>query len=32
MTRDMNFGQKAVIEWVGFGDLMREKDKKREKR
>ncbi len=32
MTRDMNLGQKAVMEWVGFGDLMREKDKEREKR
>lgn len=32
MTRDMNLGQKAVMEWVGFGELMREKDKEREKR
>ncbi|MGB9907020.1 MAG: hypothetical protein ACPLRR_06515 [Candidatus Saccharicenans sp.] len=32
MTKDMNLGQKAVMEWVGFGELMREKDKEREKR
>lgn len=32
MTRDMNLGQKAVLEWVGWGDLMREKDREREKR
>jgi len=28
----MNLGQKAVLEWVGWGDLMREKDREREKR
>ncbi|MCX8161349.1 MAG: hypothetical protein N3G18_10560 [Candidatus Saccharicenans sp.] len=32
MTRDMNLGQKAVMEWLGFGEMMREKDKEREKR
>jgi len=32
MTKDMNLGQKAVMEWVGFGEMMREKDKEREKR
>lgn len=31
MTKDMNVGQKAVMEWVGFGELMREKDKERGK-
>ncbi len=32
MTEDMNFGQKVVMEWVGFGELMRQKDKERGKR
>ncbi|NPV82246.1 MAG: hypothetical protein HPY46_01490 [Candidatus Aminicenantes bacterium] len=32
MTKDMTLGQKAVMEWVGFGEMMREKDKEREKR
>lgn len=32
LTGDMNVGQKAVMEWVGFGELMREKDKERGKK
>jgi hypothetical protein len=25
MTKDMSFGQKAVMEWVGLGDLVKDK-------
>ncbi len=32
MTKDMNLGQKAVLEWLGWGEMMRDKDREREKK
>ncbi|MDD8020079.1 MAG: hypothetical protein PHU81_02680 [Acidobacteriota bacterium] len=32
MTRDMNSAQKTILEWLGWGEMMRESDSQREER